>query len=173
MQSTSDAPTLYRKILLVNGANLQLLGQREPHIYGHTTLADIENRLRNKAKHHGVDLIAIQSNHEGELLDAIAKHGLKRTQSADLANVLPSDLVDAVIINPAAFTHTSVALRDCLLATALPFIEVHLSNVHAREPFRSQSYFSDVAVGVICGLGHQGYDMALDYFLNTLYTPFG
>lgn len=169
MQLSASTSTLKHKILLVNGANLQLLGQREPDIYGHTTLSDIESRLRNKASKHGVDILAVQSNHEGELLDAIAKHGVKRIYSHDTNTDEMTDLVDAIIINPAAFTHTSVALRDCLLATALPFIEVHLSNVHAREPFRTHSYFSDVAVGVICGLGHQGYDMALDYFLNTLY----
>lgn len=170
MQSTVNLPTLNHKILLVNGANLQLLGQREPHIYGNTTLADIENRLRQKASEHGVDIISIQSNHEGELLDTITKHTIKHTQQANAISNNATDLVDAIIINPAGFTHTSVVLRDCLLATALPFIEVHLSNIHAREPFRSHSYFSDVAVGVICGLGHQGYDMALNYFLNTLYA---
>lgn len=170
MQSTVNLSTLNHKILLVNGANLQLLGQREPHIYGNTTLADIENRLRQKASEHGVDIISIQSNHEGKLLDTITKHTIKHTQQVNAISNNATDLVDAIIINPAGFTHTSVVLRDCLLATALPFIEVHLSNIHAREPFRSHSYFSDVAVGVICGLGHQGYDMALNYFLNTLYA---
>jgi len=152
---------LTHKLLLVNGVNLNLLGKREPHIYGHTTLADIEQQLIERAARHGIELICIQSNHEGKLVDDIQYHGL-------LAN--KSDQVDAIIINPAAFTHTSVALRDALLATQKPFIEVHLSNVHAREPFRHHSYLSDAAVGVICGLGQLGYQMALDYWLSNIYA---
>lgn len=150
-----------RKILVVNGPNLNLLGKREPEIYGHTTLADIEARLRARAASYGTEIICIQSNHEGKLIDDIQHHGL-------LADT-PSQ-VDAIVINPAAFTHTSVALRDALLATQKPFIEVHLSNVHTREPFRQHSYLSDVAVGVICGFGHLGYQMALDYWLVNLYS---
>lgn len=146
----------YQRILLINGPNLNLLGLREPEIYGSTTLEDIEYRLSDTAKANDVVLICIQSNHEGELVDAIQYYGLLADEE---------DLVDAVIINPAAFTHTSVALRDALLATNKPFVEVHLSNIHSREPFRAHSYFSDRAVGVICGLGHLGYDMALSYFL--------
>lgn len=153
--------TLTHKLLLVNGVNLNLLGKREPEIYGHTILADIEERLIARAAQHGIELICIQSNHEGRLIDDIQYHGLL----ADTALQ-----VDAIIINPAAFTHTSVALRDALLATQKPFIEVHLSNVHAREPFRHHSYLSDVAVGVICGLGHLGYQMALSYWLDSLYS---
>ncbi len=149
-----------RKILLVNGPNLNLLGKREPDIYGHTTLADIETRLTTRAASYHIEIICIQSNHEGQLVDEIQHYGL-------LADA-PSQ-VDAIIVNPAAFTHTSVALRDALLATQKPFIEVHLSNVHAREPFRQHSYLSDVAIGVICGLGHLGYQMALDYWLTNLY----
>ena len=153
--------TLTHKLLLVNGVNLNLLGKREPEIYGHTTLADIEERLIARAAQYGIELICIQSNHESKLIDDIQYHGLL----ADTALQ-----VDAIIINPAAFTHTSVALRDALLATQKPFIEVHLSNVHAREPFRHHSYLSDVAVGVICGLGHLGYQMALSYWLDSLYS---
>ena len=149
-----------QKILLINGVNLNLLGKREPDIYGHTTLSDIETRLTAKAARHDVELICIQSNHEGQLVDAIQQYGL-------LSDV--GSQVDAIIINPAAFTHTSVAIRDALLATQKPFIEVHLSNVHTREPFRHHSYLSDVAVGVICGLGHLGYQMALNYWLVNLY----
>jgi 3-dehydroquinate dehydratase-2 len=152
---------LTQKLLLVNGVNLNLLGKREPEIYGYVTLADIEKRLIERAAQHGVELTCIQSNHEGDLVDEIQHHGLLADKSAQ---------VDAIIINPAAFTHTSVALRDALLATQKPFIEVHLSNVHAREPFRHHSYLSDVAVGVICGLGHIGYEMALDYWLSNIYS---
>lgn len=152
--------TLSYKLLLANGVNLNLLGKREPEIYGHTTLAEIEKRLIARAAEHGVELICIQSNHEGQLVDDIQHYGL-------LAD--PAAQVDAIIINPAAFTHTSVALRDALLATQKPFIEVHLSNIHAREPFRQHSYLSDIAVGVICGLGQQGYQMALDYWLTHTY----
>lgn len=149
-----------RKILLVNGPNLNLLGKREPEIYGHITLADIETRLTTRAARYNIEIICIQSNHEGQLVDEIQHYGLLADAPAQ---------VDAIIINPAAFTHTSVALRDAILATQKPFIEVHLSNVHAREPFRQHSYLSDVAVGVICGLGHLGYQMALDYWLADLY----
>lgn len=149
-----------RKILLVNGPNLNLLGKREPEIYGHITLADIETRLTTRAARYNIEIICIQSNHEGQLVDEIQHYGLLAPAPAQ---------VDAIIINPAAFTHTSVALRDAILATQKPFIEVHLSNVHAREPFRQHSYLSDVAVGVICGLGHLGYQMALDYWLADLY----
>ena len=153
---------VYRRILLINGPNLNLLGFREPEIYGYTTLHDIEQRLNNTAEKHHIELISIQSNHEGDLVDAVQHHGL-------LAD--SEDKIDAVIINPAAFTHTSVALRDALLAINKPFVEVHLSNIHSREPFREHSYFSDKAVGVICGLGHLGYDMALNYFIESFYKP--
>ena len=150
-----------KKLLLVNGVNLNLLGKREPEIYGHTTLADIEKRLVARAAQYGIELICSQSNHEGKLVDEIQHHGLLAEKAAQ---------VDAIIINPAAFTHTSVAIRDALLATQKPFIEVHLSNVHTREPFRHHSYLSDVAVGVICGLGPLGYQMALTYWLDNLYA---
>ncbi len=139
------------RILLVNGPNLNLLGQREPGHYGHQTLGTIVDALRQQAEQAGASLTHVQSNHEGELIDAIHE----------------SD-ADFVIINPAAYTHTSVALRDALLGVAKPFIEVHLSNVHARESFRHTSFFSDVAIGVICGLGADGYRYALDAALAFL-----
>lgn len=159
-QTSANANSLvsHKRLLLINGVNLNLLGKREPHIYGHTTLADIEAALIARAAQFGVEIICCQSNHEGTLIDDIQHFGL-----------LGDTQVDAVIINPGAFTHTSVALRDALLATQKPFIEVHLSNVHARESFRHVSYLSDVATGVICGLGQLGYQMALDYWLSELY----
>ena len=138
--------TAKRRILLLNGPNLNLLGKREPGIYGAATLDDIVNRLQLVAAEHDVQLQHLQSNAEFELIDAI--HKAMGTQ-------------DFIPINPAAFTHTSVALRDALLGVAIPFIEIHLSNVHAREPFRHHSYLSDVAKGVICGLGADGYEFAL------------
>lgn len=135
-----------QRILLINGPNLNLLGLREPGHYGQSTLAEIVTNLTAKATELGVTLEHIQSNAEHELIDAI--HNARGN-------------VDFIIINPAAFTHTSVAIRDALLGVSIPFIEVHLSNVHAREPFRHHSYLSDVAVGVICGLGLDGYEFAL------------
>ncbi|MGO1375309.1 type II 3-dehydroquinate dehydratase [Psychrobacter sp.] len=159
--SQKSIQTRTHKLLLVNGVNLNLLGKREPEIYGHTTLADIEKRLTTRAAQYNIELICVQSNHEGQIVDSIQHYGLLADTAAQ---------VDAIIINPAAFTHTSVAIRDALLATQKPFIEVHLSNVHAREPFRHHSYLSDIAVGVICGLGQMGYQMALDYWLDNLYS---
>ena len=138
--------TAKRRILLLNGPNLNLLGKREPGIYGAATLDDIVNRLQLVAAEHDVQLQHLQSNAEFELIDAIHK---------------AMGIQDFILINPAAFTHTSVALRDALLGVAIPFIEIHLSNVHAREPFRHHSYLSDVAKGVICGLGADGYEFAL------------
>ncbi len=142
------------RILVLHGPNLNLLGSREPEIYGRTTLADIHSGMNSRARASGVRLESFQSNHEGELID--------RVQAA------ASEGVAFIIINPAAYTHTSVGLRDALAAVKIPFIEVHLSNVHARETFRQHSYFSDIAVGVICGLGHQGYELALEYALRRL-----
>jgi len=133
--------------LVLHGPNLNLLGSREPEIYGSDTLADINQRLADQAQQAGHRLDAFQSNAEAELIDRI--HRARDEQVA------------FIIINPAAFTHTSVALRDALLGVDIPFIEVHLSNVHAREPFRHHSYLSDKAVGVICGLGARGYEFAL------------
>ncbi|MDO6543807.1 type II 3-dehydroquinate dehydratase [Photobacterium sanguinicancri] len=136
-----------KRILLINGPNLNLLGLREPGHYGQQTLTHIVTDLTAKADALNISLKHIQSNAEHELIDAIHQaHGK----------------VDFIIINPAAFTHTSVAIRDALLGVAIPFIEVHLSNVHAREPFRHHSYLSDKAVGVICGLGADGYEFALN-----------
>ncbi len=141
-------------ILVIHGPNLNMLGSREPEIYGSENLADINHRLQNTATDLGHHLQSLQSNAEYELIDRIHDARLEE--------------VDFIIINPAAFTHTSVALRDALLSVQIPFIEVHLSNVHAREEFRHHSYFSDVAVGVICGLGSQGYDLALQAAINQL-----
>ncbi|MBK1718067.1 type II 3-dehydroquinate dehydratase [Thiocystis violacea] len=141
-------------ILVLNGPNLNLLGTREPGHYGRATLADIQHDLEETASAAGHRLQFLQSNAEHVLIEAI--HQATR------------DAVSFIIINPAAFTHTSVALRDALLAVAIPFIEVHLSNVHAREPFRAHSYFSDIAVGVISGLGAEGYALALRAALGRL-----
>jgi 3-dehydroquinate dehydratase-2 len=146
-----------RKILLINGPNLNLLGRREPAHYGDDTLADIEGRLKARAAARGAALEAFQSNAEHELVNRV--------------QALGQHPVDFVIINPGAFTHTSIALRDALLAVAVPFIEVHLSNVHAREPFRRHSYFSDIAAGSIVGLGPQGYELALAAALDRLDLP--
>ncbi len=139
-------------ILVLNGPNLNLLGSREPGHYGKDTLATIEARLNALAVGHQLEFF--QSNAEHQLIDRVHQAG--------------QDGVDFILLNPAALTHTSVALRDALLGVAIPFIEVHLSNVHAREAFRHQSYFSDVAVGVISGLGAQGYELALAAALRRL-----
>lgn len=141
-------------VLVLHGPNLNLLGTREPHHYGATTLADINRTLSRRAEAAGIALEAFQSNHEGALIERI--HAAR------------ADGVRYIIINPAAYTHTSVALRDALSASEIPYIEVHLSNVHAREPFRHHSYFSDLAIGVITGLGADGYSLALEYLLNHL-----
>ena len=141
-----------KKILVLHGPNLNLLGAREPEIYGHETLADINRRLTVQGKAAGWAVTSFQSNQEGALIDRVQQ--AKKQQ------------VSAIIINPAGYTHTSIALRDALAGVAIPFIEVHLSNIHAREPFRSHSYFSDLAVGTICGLGSQGYELALQFFLR-------
>ena len=133
--------------LVLHGPNLNLLGTREPGVYGATTLAKINQDLEQRARDAGHHLLYLQSNAEYELIDRI--HAAR------------DEGVDFILINPAAFTHTSVALRDALLGVAIPFIEIHLSNVHAREPFRHHSYLSDVAKGVICGLGADGYEFAL------------
>jgi 3-dehydroquinate dehydratase-2 len=134
---------------------LNLLGSREPEVYGRDTLIDIDNRLKRQAAVANVTLETFQSNAEGALIDRI--HGAK------------VDGVRFIVINPGAFTHTSIALRDALLAVEIPFIEVHLSNVHAREPFRKHSYLSDKAVGVICGLGAKGYEFAVEAAISTLF----
>ncbi|GIB85966.1 type II 3-dehydroquinate dehydratase [Vibrio cholerae] len=141
------------RILVLNGPNLNLLGLREPTHYGSQTLEQIVATLRDQAQKADIELEHLQSNREYELIEAIHQAFGK---------------VDFIIINPAAFTHTSVALRDALLGVAIPFIEVHLSNVHAREPFRHHSYLSDKAQGVICGLGTQGYEFALSAAIRAL-----
>lgn len=141
-------------VLVINGPNLNTLGTREPEIYGSTTLADIEQGLRAQAAASGLTLDTFQSNHEGEIVD--------RLHSAR------TDGTRFVIINPGAFTHTSVAIRDAFAAVAIPFVEVHISNVHAREEFRRHSYLSDLAVGVLTGFGAQGYAMALDFVVTRL-----
>jgi 3-dehydroquinate dehydratase-2 len=141
-----------KSILVLHGPNLNLLGLREPEHYGNATLASINQTLSDNAKLAGVELEAFQSNAEAELVTKIPSIATKK--------------VDFVIINPAAYTHTSVAMRDALSAVKVPFIEVHLSNVYAREAFRHHSYFSDIAVGVISGLGAHGYSLALDYAIR-------
>lgn len=135
-------------ITVLNGPNLNLLGLREPSHYGNQTLSDIKSNLERRAASYGVQLNFHQNNAEHEIVEHI--HQAFRAKT------------DFIIINPAAFTHTSIAIRDALLATRIPFIEVHLSNVHAREAFRKHSYLSDIAVGVICGLGAKGYELALE-----------
>jgi len=143
-----------KNILLVNGPNLNLLGTREPEVYGSSTLADIEQAAGAQAKAGGATLACFQSNHEGALIDRI--HQAKK------------EGVDAIVINPGGLTHTSISLRDALAGVAIPFIEVHLSNVHQREAFRHHSYLSAIAVGVICGLGVEGYRAAIDFALKKL-----
>ena len=145
------------RVLLLNGPNLNLLGSREPGIYGIETLEVIEKRAAEVAREVGHELSAFQSNAEHELIDRIHR--------------APADGVGFLILNPAAFTHTSVALRDAVAAVRLPFIELHLSNTHAREPFRRQSYFSDIAVGVIAGFGAFGYELAVRAAARHLARP--
>jgi 3-dehydroquinate dehydratase-2 len=142
------------RFLVLNGPNLNLLGVREPGHYGEQSLEAVNTRIGEVAKTAGAELLTFQSNSEHELIDHI--------------HAAPHEDIDFIIFNPAAFTHTSVALRDALLAVRIPFIEVHLSNVHAREEFRKHSYFSDIAVGVISGLGPVGYELALQAALSYL-----
>ena len=142
------------QILVLNGPNLNLLGPREPHLYGSHSLDDIKNSLMVKAENAGISLDFQQSNAEHELISLIHAARANQTQF--------------IIINPAAFTHTSVALRDALLGVEIPFIELHLSNTHAREEFRQHSYLSDIAVGIIAGFGPQGYELAFEAALSRL-----
>ncbi|ORU92505.1 MAG: 3-dehydroquinate dehydratase [Cycloclasticus sp. symbiont of Bathymodiolus heckerae] len=144
-------------ISVINGPNLNMLGTREPSIYGAQTLQDIENNLTQLAQKHGHELIFYQSNAEHDLVNKVQQS--------------KQDNVAAILLNPAAFTHTSVALRDALLASATPFIELHLSNVHARESFRQHSYFSDIAEGVISGFGPKSYELALLAALPLIEQP--
>jgi 3-dehydroquinate dehydratase-2 len=141
-----------KKVLVLHGPNLNLLGSREPEVYGRVTLDEINTRLMKLAKTQGATLSCFQSNAEAVLVDSIQQARADGTQF--------------IVINPAAFTHTSVALRDALAAVGIPFIEVHLSNVFAREAFRKESYFSDLAIGVISGLGAAGYEFAVQFALN-------
>ncbi|MBO1113175.1 type II 3-dehydroquinate dehydratase [Bordetella petrii] len=138
-----------QQILVLHGPNLNLLGSREPHLYGSLTLAQINQGLEALAAQLGIGLTAWQSNHEGALVE--------RIQAAR------QDGTDFIVINAAAYTHTSVAVRDALAAVAIPFVEVHLSNLYKREPFRQHSYLSDLAVGLVCGLGANGYEAAVRY----------
>jgi 3-dehydroquinate dehydratase II len=151
-QKAGEKGSRARRVLVLHGPNLNLLGTREPSIYGADTLEAINTRLESRARQAGASLVTFQSNFEGELIG--------RVQQAR------EDGTDFIIINPAAFTHTSVALRDALAAVKVPFIEVHLSNVFAREPFRHHSFFTDLAVGLICGLGARGYELALEHALT-------
>jgi 3-dehydroquinate dehydratase-2 len=142
----------YQNILVIHGPNLNLLGIREPSIYGTVTLEEINGNLTKLAEKEGISLNYFQSNAEGELIDRIQQAGAEK--------------IDFIIINPAAYTHTSIALRDALAATRIPFNEIHLSNIFARESFRQKSFFSDMAVGVISGLGAKGYELAFTYVLG-------
>jgi 3-dehydroquinate dehydratase II len=142
------------RLLVLHGPNLNLLGIREPGVYGNVTLKQIDAALVDRAKQAGVELTTFQSNHEGELVDRI--HAAR------------AENVDFILINPAAYTHTSVAIRDALKGVDIPFVEIHLSNVHRREAFRHHSYFSDVAEGVVCGFGWKGYLFALEFALDRL-----
>ncbi len=141
-----------KKILVLHGPNLNLLGVREPSLYGHTSLTQLNLQLQKQADMSKFILTSQQSNSEAELINYIHE--------------AMSNKIDYLIINPAAFTHTSVAIRDALLAVKIPFIEVHISNIHAREPFRKHSYFSDIAEGIICGLGTNGYLLALQAIIE-------
>ena len=143
-----------KTVLVLHGPNLNLLGTREPEIYGRETLATIDRRLHATAKAAGVKLESFQTNHEGAIID--------RVQQAK------GDGVGFILLNPAAFTYSSIGLRDALTAVQIPFIEVHLSNIHAREPWRAHSHFTAVAIGSILGLGSRGYDLALDYAIARL-----
>lgn len=143
------------QIMLLNGPNLNMLGKREPSVYGYQTLADIELKLANIAQELDATLTCFQSNSEADLIDKLHSS---------------MDNIDGVIINPAAFTHTSVALRDAILTVSIPFIEVHLSNIHQRETFRHHSYFSDISIGTIVGLGALGYEYALDAIVKHLHN---
>ena len=141
-----------KHLLLLNGPNLNLLGTREPHIYGATTLADVEQAAQQQARAAGAALAFFQSNHEGALIDRI--HAAR------------GEGVDYIVINPGGYTHTSVALRDALAGVAIPFVEVHISNIYQRDAFRHHSYLSAIATGTICGLGIEGYRLAIDFALK-------
>jgi 3-dehydroquinate dehydratase-2 len=156
-----------KHILMINGPNLNLLGLREPHIYGHTTLSTLQTSLEKHCASLStpIHLSSFQSNHEGTILDVLHSCHLKQ-YSFDQDPNIPK--VDAVIINPGGLAHTSVVLRDALVGVGIPFIEVHITNVHARDAFRQDSFLSEKAVGVICGLGVYGYRAAVDYFAQIM-----
>jgi 3-dehydroquinate dehydratase II len=143
-----------KKLLLLNGPNLNLLGSREPEVYGATTLAEIEQAAIAQAQAAGSELACLQSNHEGDLID--------RIQAAK------AEGVEAIVINPGGLTHTSVALRDALAGVAIPFVEVHISNIYKRESFRHHSYLSELAAGVVCGLGPDGYRISIEFAIKKL-----
>jgi 3-dehydroquinate dehydratase-2 len=143
-----------KKLLLLNGPNLNLLGSREPEVYGATTLAEIEQAAIAQAQAAGAELACLQSNHEGDLID--------RIQAAK------AEGVEAIVINPGGLTHTSVALRDALAGVAIPFMEVHISNIYKRESFRHHSYLSELAAGVVCGLGPDGYRISIEFAIKKL-----
>jgi len=157
MSKSAKTAKSRKRVLVIHGPNLNLLGTREPKVYGKETLAEINRRLTAAGRAAGAEVATYQSNIEGELIGRIHQAG--------------TEGVAFIIINPAGYTHTSVALRDALTGVAIPFIEVHLSNVHAREPFRHHSYFTAVALGMVCGMGSQGYDFALAYALGRLDGP--
>ena len=159
--AAKSAPCLHPNILVLHGPNLNLLGSREPGHYGLATLGDINRALVGRGETAGAHVETFQHNHEGALIDRI--------------HLAARDQVDFIVINPAGYTHSSIALRDALAATTIPFVEVHLSNIYARESFRHHSYFSDLAVGVVSGLGAYGYELALEYALRHLQnrTPHG
>ncbi|ROW04714.1 hypothetical protein VMCG_04852 [Cytospora schulzeri] len=166
-----------RRVLLINGPNLNLLGTREPHIYGSTTLSDLVASAQSQAQSLGITLETFQSNHEGAIVDRIqqaagflnstldgnSQSQVQSQSQSQSQDGIGKEKVSAIIINPGAYTHTSVAIRDALLGVEIPFVEVHVSNVHAREPFRRHSYLSDKAVAVVAGLGVYGYQAALEF----------
>ena len=153
-EDASSGSACNPRILVLHGPNLNLLGTREPDVYGRTTLADIHAMMEARARADGVQIESFQSNSEGGLIDRVQAAG--------------AEGIEFIIINPGGYTHTSVALRDALVAVRIPFVEVHLSNIHAREEFRHHSYFSDIAIGTICGLGAQGYALALEAALTRI-----
>lgn len=150
MAASEQPSAVGKKILFINGANLNLLGTREPHLYGSVSLPDIEASIKSRGEKLGIQILTFQSNHEGAIVDRIQEARLEK--------------VDAIVLNPGGYTHTSVVIRDALLGVSIPFIECHVSNVHAREPWRHESKFHDKAVAVICGLGAYGYVAALEYW---------
>ena len=175
--SSSSSSSSSRKVLLINGPNLNLLGTREPQIYGSTTLSELTTSIVKRGSELNITVVPFQSNHEGAIVDFLHSHFLPTLSNTTTPNPdstqppidAPKEKAKekiAVILNPAAFTHTSVSIRDALLGTSFPFIEVHISNIHAREPWRNHSYFSDKAQGVIMGLGVYGYTAALEYWAD-------